>query len=241
MLPSANVAVNAPPILTEWLFNQGASPPSDECTLPDKIIVDGTLGDCTVVTSTTATTATKMSRDAGLGNSESSCTIMDVPSTWNPAAFWSLYSGPLSVASNLAEWVELMYLNNLDYKALVGEGVTETEIASLYQVHQTNLDITADDIWTARSFGSDLLAHIAQLFSGGSYSNNGILSRPTDKIIFFESQSYSQQRSASPLGGDAGVPDRVFVAIPRCAMGPEGSCPFDVFKEIAGLALDARC
>lgn len=44
MLPSANVAVNAPPILTEWLFNQGASPPSDECTLPDKIIVDGTLG-----------------------------------------------------------------------------------------------------------------------------------------------------------------------------------------------------
>lgn len=80
--------------------------------------------------------------------------------SFRPKAFWSLYSGPLSVASNLAEWVELMYLNNLDYKALVGEGVTETEIASLYQVHQTNLDITADDIWTARSFGSDLLAHI---------------------------------------------------------------------------------
>merc|ERR1740117_2619163 len=60
--------------------------------------------------------------------------------------------------------------------------------------------------------------------------------------IFFESQSYSQQRNASPLGGDDGaVPDRVFVSIPRCAMGPEGSCPFDVFKEIAGLALDTRC
>jgi hypothetical protein len=57
---------------------------------------------------------------------------------------------------------------------------------------------------------------------------------------YFESQSYTQQRTASPLVGDD-VPDRSYIAIPRCASGPEGACPFDMFKEVAMQALDPKC
>ena len=37
------------------------------------------------------------------------------------------------------------------------------------------------------------------------------------------------------------MPDRSFVAIPKCATGPEQSCPLEVLKVVAAAALDAAC
>lgn len=60
--------------------------------------------------------------------------------------------------------------------------------------------------------------------------------------LYFETQSYSQQRSATALSAELGeVPDRSFVAIPKCATGPENSCPLETFKAVAAAALDAAC
>jgi 4-phytase/acid phosphatase len=308
LLPSNTVTINNPPNLTKWLFNQGAgSTPS--CKLPSQIIVDGTLGG-NISKYTAAEKSQIMAVNNALkccqpavclGEADGDCSLMGVPMSWNPAAFWSLYSGPLAVGSSLAEWIQLMYLNNLDYTGLVGPAYDEEAISGLTKVHQTNLDITDDNSWTARSFGSDLLAHIVataeQLFSEsdgdhGAPADSGLLSKATDKMvyyaghdlniyfirallglkwvtksfnpnqsppggmlrfellrdeahnrfikIYFESQSYTQQRKASPLGGDD-LPDRSFIAIPRCASGPEGSCPFETFKAVAGEALDPKC
>ena len=53
-------------------------------------------------------------------------------------------------------------------------------------------DITDDSQWTAASFGSDLLSHIvttmSSLFSEGTGPvppNPGILSKPTDKMVYY--------------------------------------------------------
>ena len=47
--------------------------------------------------------------------------------------------------------------------------------------------------------------------------------------------SMDQQRTASPLDAD-NVPDRAWVAIPKCAIGPEGSCPFSLFQQLVADA-----
>ena len=52
--------------------------------------------------------------------------------------------------------------------------------------------------------------------------------------------SMDQQRTASPLDAD-NVPDRAWVAIPKCAIGPEGSCPFSLFQQLVADATDYRC
>ena len=58
--------------------------------------------------------------------------------------------------------------------------------------------------------------------------------------VYFESQSMDQQRATTPLSG-AVQPDRVFVAIPTCSDGPENSCPFEAFKDLALRSLDVNC
>lgn len=60
--------------------------------------------------------------------------------------------------------------------------------------------------------------------------------------IFFEAQTMGQQRRAEELHGATGnVPDRVAVAIPGCASGPEQSCPFEQFQQLVSTAVNRQC
>jgi hypothetical protein len=205
LLPTSTVTINNPPNLTKWLFNQGASS-TPSCKLPTQIIVDGTLGG-NITKYTTSEHSMVMAVSEALKCCQPSvcssskevdgeeCSLMGAPMAWNPVAFWSLYSGPLAIGSTLAEWIQLMYLNNLDYQGLVGTTIDEAAVSDLTRVHQLNLDITDDNVWTARSFGSDLLAHITatmdQLFSDSDASavapsdGSGLLSKPTDKMVYY--------------------------------------------------------
>ena len=74
--------------------------------------------------------------------------------------------------------------------------------------------------------------------------------------LFYESMSIEQQRSASMTpasmtpqqqgsegeGENMGVgPDRVFVAVPGCDVGPLSSCPIDQFRQIVCANLKVAC
>ena len=60
--------------------------------------------------------------------------------------------------------------------------------------------------------------------------------------VTFTSQSYAQQRAASPLtGGGAAAPDSVFVTIPECATGPQGTCPLADFRNLVLRAIRDEC
>ena len=57
---------------------------------------------------------------------------------------------------------------------------------------------------------------------------------------FFTSQSYEQQRHATPLSA-ANPASRVFAVIPACASGPELSCPFDDFRRLVLSVVNTDC
>ena len=60
--------------------------------------------------------------------------------------------------------------------------------------------------------------------------------------VFFETQSMSQQRQATPLQpGTRDAPDRVFVIIPGCSNGPQGSCPWVDFRQMVLWSIDKDC
>jgi hypothetical protein len=88
------------------------------------------------------------------------CTLIDLPSKFDPAAFWSLFSGPLATASALTELLSFMYMNGMDMST-VAPTLSEYEISRLMQTHATNLQVTDANLVTARAFGSQLLAHIS--------------------------------------------------------------------------------
>ena len=188
---------------TKFLFNQGGNP-FGACILPSQAIVDGSLGgnaskyvqaehrkiDAVSDALQCCQPSLCANHHATRGGSGAGCTLMQSPAPkWNPVAFWSLYSGPLAIASNLGEWIQMMYLNNLDVSGLVGEAIGEdaSAISGLTEAHQANMDITDASLWTARSFSSDLLAHIVatieQLFADDpSAAANGLVSKSTDKV-----------------------------------------------------------
>ena len=59
--------------------------------------------------------------------------------------------------------------------------------------------------------------------------------------VSFVSQSYFQQRTAAPLTGAAPQPDSVFVTIPECATGPQGTCPLEDFRALVLNAIRSEC
>ena len=57
---------------------------------------------------------------------------------------------------------------------------------------------------------------------------------------FFVSQSYKQQREATPLTA-ADPASKVFAVMPTCANGPELSCPFPEFKKLVRQEAKLEC
>jgi len=187
---------NAPVILqnktcTTWLFNQGGAPPSSECGLPSEAQVQGTLGG-DINRYTAQYKDTVLDLNAAIGCCTASvcgsegCTLMDIPSKFDPAAFWSLYSGPLSTASTLTELLSLMYQNGMD-TSVVAPGLDMHEISRLTGTHARQLRITDSDFITAQSFGSQLADHISrtvmQLASG--VDDPSLLSDASNNFVYY--------------------------------------------------------
>jgi hypothetical protein len=60
--------------------------------------------------------------------------------------------------------------------------------------------------------------------------------------VYFESMSMEQQRDVEhALRPGKNEPDRVFVAIPGCSMGPESSCPLGKLQEMILAAVEPSC
>jgi len=176
---------------TKWLFNQGASPPSAECGLPSEEMVQGTIGgNIDRYTAQYKDSVLDLNSVIGCCNASvcgsEGCTLMDVVSKFNPAAFWSLYSGPLSTASALTEFLSLMYQNGMD-TSVVAPGLDVHEISRLTAIHSRALRMTDSNLVTAQSFGSQLADHISrtimQLASGAE--DPTLRSKSTDNFVYY--------------------------------------------------------
>eukprot|EP00947_MAST-08B_sp_MAST-8B-sp1_P005095 g5095.t1 len=236
--PGCNLTVHADPAMTTWLFNQGAKSPQPGCTLPTEqqvlARIGGSIDDVvqqnrdlvmslsTAIDCCNASVCESAQRGASPPSSSppprpgsSECTLMDLPSTFNPAAFWSLFSGPLATSSTLAELLCLAYQNNMDISG-VAPGLDAYQLSRLMRAHAINLAITDSNLVTAQAFGSQLLAHIAatvrQLTSGSGGGGGGggddntnnsdddggrlksfaalrsevpLLSKPSDRVVYY--------------------------------------------------------
>lgn len=58
-----------------------------------------------------------------------------------------------------------------------------------------------------------------------------------------ESLTYQQQRAGGVgvTAGDIDPPSRVYLSIPGCSSGPEGSCPLETFKTLMYNAVNREC
>jgi hypothetical protein len=214
MLPQCILNIHHEKALASHLFNQGGTNASKTCAgMPSEQIVASTLvgnsihklaqtnrdivddlgdaiGCCTDAVCAGATTP------PAAGN----CTLMDVgPAKYAQNNFWSLYNGTLDTASNLAEFVQLMYINNMDTDVVV-PGLDAYQIGRLTRVHQLNMEVTDGNRWVARSFGSDLLAHLTatmqQLLHGTKIPP--LHSQPTDKLVYYAGHDISKKRERAP-------------------------------------------
>lgn len=120
---------------------------------------------------------------------EAPCTLLDVgQQSFHPEHYWSLYNGTLAVAASISEYLQLLYLNDMDTQA-VAPGIGRQDIARLTQLHQQNMGLSSGTPWMAKSYGSDLLMHLLatmeQLTASSAGSISGLQSRPTDRLVYY--------------------------------------------------------
>ena len=116
---------------------------------------------------------------------DEACTLVDQPTGGWTGLFYQFYRGPFWSAASLAEYLQLLYLNNMPLGG-VAPGLDAAQLGSLMLLHQSELDVTEDQIAT-QSFGSDLLAHVLatmqQLALGRSIP--GLASRRGDRLVYY--------------------------------------------------------
>lgn len=211
MLPQCIPTVQHDKVLVEHLFNQGGVNATKTCAgMPSEQIVASTL------VGNSINKLARANRDIvdALGEAigcctdvvcagsvdppvAGNCTLMDVGAAkYSKSAFWSLYNGTLDSASNLVEFVQMLYLNNMDTGIVVPQ-LDRYQIGRLTRVHQLNMEVTAGNPWVARSFGSDLLAHLTatmqQLLHGTKIPS--LRSKPTDKMVYYAGHDISENRA----------------------------------------------
>lgn len=114
------------------------------------------------------------------------CTLMSLPTKFEGQKFyWEDFTGPLTVAAKLTEYLQLVYLNGMDYKQVVPD-MSEEQLSSLMRLHEESMGI-ADEYWNSRNAASELFVHLAatmqQVVSGDSIA--GLHSRPSDSIVYY--------------------------------------------------------
>jgi len=254
-LPAANFTVDpwdlAHPEYMKWLMNQGNSS-TPACPVSgdmEEVVKAETGGDFAALSEEQqsaimavnsaldccADTACPKATPAG------SCTLMDIPTTWEGRKqYWEDIGGPLSVAAKLVEYLQLLYLNGMDWTRLA-PSLTERDIATLMRLHEESMGI-ADDAWNAQTAGSEMLAHIAATFqqrvsaltAPSSAPIKGLRSHPSDRLVYYaahdiniyllrrllrlEWKTASMNPNESPPGGflefdlaSAGEPKEFFV------------------------------
>eukprot|EP00457_Paulinella_chromatophora_P003117 gb/GEZN01003122.1/.p1 GENE.gb/GEZN01003122.1/~~gb/GEZN01003122.1/.p1 ORF type:complete len:553 (+),score=60.84 gb/GEZN01003122.1/:88-1659(+) len=218
------------------------------------------------------------------------CELTDIPTQWLGLPY-QYYNGPLWSASSVVEYLQLEYLNGLDYRATTD--LSPLELFTFMDAHVLDLNVQ-ENMYATRAFGSQLLAHIIGTMDSLllNQSASWIKSKHTDQIVyyaghdinlyflrklmelnwltesfnlnqappgamllfemhkdasgdffvklFFQTASMDQQRYSEPLSRE-NPPDKVLVSIPRCSFGPDASCPYVIFRNLALAALDPEC
>lgn len=126
------------------------------------------------------------------------CTLAMQPTSAWTGLFYQFYRGPFWSAASLTEYLQLLYLNNMSL-AGVAPGLGAAQLSELMLLHQSELDVTEDQIAT-QSFGSDLLAHLLatmqQLLLGRTLP--GLASHRGDKLVYYAGHDLNPSRRAGP-------------------------------------------
>jgi len=114
------------------------------------------------------------------------CTLMSLPTEWEgQQLYWEDFTGPLTVSAKLMEFIQLLYLNGMDYTKIV-PNMSEVDIASLMRLHAESMGIP-DDYWNSRNAASELFVHVAatmlQTVTGKDIA--GLKSRTSDSLVYY--------------------------------------------------------
>jgi len=179
---------------TQWLFNQGMKEPASGCALPSEAMLEGQIGGSIAAYSAQYADDIEALNDAiGCCNASvcgaEDCDLMKVKTSYNPVAFWSLFTSPLSVSSALTEALALMYQNGMDVDK-VAPGLGKYSLSRLLDLHAINLRITDASLITAQAFGSQLLDHLLQTITQLTSENDviapsALLSAASDNFVYY--------------------------------------------------------
>lgn len=114
------------------------------------------------------------------------CTLMSLPTKWEgQKLYWEDFTGPLTIAGKLMEFLQLLYVNSMPYQKVVPMMDEET-LAALMRLHEESMGI-ADDFWNSRNAASELLVHIAATMQQAVIGQDivGIRSRPSDDLVYY--------------------------------------------------------
>lgn len=114
------------------------------------------------------------------------CTLMSLPTRWEgQKLYWEDFTGPLTVAGKLMEYVQLLYLNGMAWNKLV-PNMTESQLASLMRLHEKSVGI-ASDYWNAQNAGSELLVHLAATMQQVVQEEDikGLHSKRSDSLVYY--------------------------------------------------------
>ncbi len=119
-------------------------------------------------------------------NNNSTCTLMDIPTRYaGQSKYWTIYTGPLYYAATLSEYVQLLYLNNMDYQQLIPTS-TLGDIEWWMRLHEEVMAI-ADDYYIAARSGSELLVHLAATMQERITGKHidGLLGSPENELVYY--------------------------------------------------------
>ena len=118
------------------------------------------------------------------------CDLLGQP-TKGGGPFYQLWDGPFFTAGSVAEYIELLYMNNMSWTETAA--VTEAQMGALMELHTSNFDISGN--WAAsRVMGSTLMAHlratVEQLATGAAHPQ--LLSKASDKLVYYAGHDTNQ-------------------------------------------------
>eukprot|EP01051_Picozoa_sp_SAG22_P011667 SAG22_NODE_1144_length_5376_cov_4.815994_3_plen_388_part_00 len=205
-------------------FGGGALPPG--CPgMPPQPVVDGgilggsiesftaapaqaaliqSLGEAVGCCSTELCARTERPPDSG----STDCSLLDIgQQSFNPGNYWSLYNGTLSVAASVAEYLQLLYLNNMETVA-VAPGLSEAGIGRLTQLHQLNMQVSSGTPWVAQ-VSKTLMMTDESPPSDSPRASTRILSKTVPFLAAcLPLPAELRLGPAGPRGGDGGAADR---------------------------------
>jgi len=193
LFPGCNITVNRDASYVQPLFNDGSHPIQAGCEKPTTREYLGTMGgNARYVAQVHEEWAQELSTaidccKPSLCGGVVPCNIMNLTVEKGPSfSYWAPWSGGSWSAGPIAEYIQMMYLNGMEWTKVAPATSEDTLLRKLLLPHTWIMDFAWNDAFT-KHYVADLGVHLAATASNilEKQPVPGLLSRPTDRLVYY--------------------------------------------------------